>query len=395
MANSKCISDQVPTLLAGGCPDWLAELELAQLRLRNFRQNKRDVLEFFSGHGNRHRACQTAGLDAARFNRLRGLQEDLHYLGGLEAAVDRVLEVRRRRLVWFTPPCSWWTYLASPNRKRSSENQCVPKCTSRSANSLALVAAALIQLCASSGLAAAMEQLSDSCLFFFGCVRKSLAFIQAYAVRTWRSAFSDEIPIPKPLVLKGTCKWLGCLFRNRFNRSFEQERASGHTELQATQQYPRALGEAVWLSEFIFAFIHAFVCFCQTKAPPEETSTSHHACVLFFNPFRNKLRRLLLSSVATIPHVSATQRYFHSDGLKKQPQKRTTTRLSVSQPDCLRRTQKTSGARTARFFAENGTESYIPPADQVGQKSAQLNLSRELSRRTKFQYLLQIRKVSK
>ena len=142
MANSKCISDQVPTLLAGGCPDWLAELELAQLRLRNFRQNKRDVLEFFSGHGNRHRACQTAGLDAARFNRPRGLQEDLHYLGGLEAAIDRVLEVRRHRLVWFTPPCSWWTYLASPNRKRSSENQCVPKCTSRSANSLALVPAA-------------------------------------------------------------------------------------------------------------------------------------------------------------------------------------------------------------------------------------------------------------
>ena len=157
MANSKCISDQVPTLLAGGCPDWLAELELAQLRLRNFRQNRWDVLEFFSGHGRRHRACQTAG----------GRQEDLHYLGGLEAAIDRVLEVRRHRLVWFTPPCSWWTYLASPNHKRSSENQYVPKCTSRLANSLALVAAALVQLCASLGLAAAMEQLSDSCLFFF------------------------------------------------------------------------------------------------------------------------------------------------------------------------------------------------------------------------------------
>ena len=36
------------------------------------------------------------------------------------------------------------------------------------------------------------------------------------------------------------------------------------------------------------------------------------------------------------------------------------------------KTQKTSGARFARFFAENGTESYLYPADQVGQKSAQL-----------------------
>ena len=271
MANSKCLfcSNQAPALLAGGCPNWLAELVLARQRLQNFRQNRWDVLEFFSGHGNLHRACQTAGLDASGFDHIRGPQEELHYLNGLEAAIDRILEVRRHGLVWFAPPCSWWTYLASPNHKRSSENQYEGDASNvdvQLANSLAHVVAALVRLCASLGLAVVMEQPSDSCLFSFGCVKKSLAIIQADTVRTFLSAFSDEIPIPKPLILKGTCKWLGSLYRNKPSRSFQPERAytrspdgklSGNAELQATQQYPWAFGEAVWHSEFIFAFDQA------------------------------------------------------------------------------------------------------------------------------------------
>jgi hypothetical protein len=105
--------------------------------------------------------------------------------------------------------------------------------------------------------------------------------IQAATVTTYLSAFSDEIPIPKPLILKGTCKWLGSLFRNKPNRSFEQGRAytkrpdgkvCGQAELQATQQYPWAFGEAVWRSKciyliyvFIILFVYSFFVFKQTS----------------------------------------------------------------------------------------------------------------------------------
>ena len=98
------------------------------------------------------------------------------------------------------------------------------------------------------------------------------------------------------------------------------------------------------------------------------------ASCFFFNPGQKKLRWLQLSSVAKIPLFSATQRYFHSNGLKEQPQKRTTTRLSVGSAWQLEKNKKkTSGACFARIWAENGTErSYLSPADQVGQKSTQL-----------------------
>jgi hypothetical protein len=276
MADSSCAfcSNQRPALLAGGCPHWLAELVLARQDLQNVQQNQWDVLEFFSGHGNLHRACQAAGLHAVGFDHLRGPQEDLHHFCGLEAAIDRILEVKRHGLVWFAPPCSWWTFLASPNHKRSFENRYEGDSSNmdvRLANSLAHVVAALVRLCASLGLAVVMEQPSDSCLFSYGCIKKSLAMIQAATVTTYLSAFSDEIPIPKPLILKGTCKWLGSLFRNKPNRSFEQGRAytkrpdgkvCGQAELQATQQYPWAFGEAVWRSKmhlFNLCFYH-FVC---------------------------------------------------------------------------------------------------------------------------------------
>jgi len=268
MANSTCsfCANQPPSLLAGSCPNWLAELAQERQRLQNFQQNRLDVLEFFSGHGNLHRACQNAGLDAIGFDHLNGPGEDLHYLRGLETAIDRVLEVRQHGLVWFAPPCSWWTFLASPNHKRSLENRYEGDSSNldvRLANSLAHVVAALMRLCASLGLAVVIEQPSDSCLFSFGCLKKSLAVINACSVQTYLSAFSSAMPIPKPLVLKGTCRWLGSLFRNKPSRSFEQGRAYAKTpdgkvcglaELQATQQYPLAFGEAARDSEDVVCF---------------------------------------------------------------------------------------------------------------------------------------------
>ena len=65
----------------------------------------------------------------------------------------------------------------------------------------------------------------------------------------------------------------------------------------------------------------------------------------FFNPGQKKLRWLQLSSVAKIPLFSATQRYFHSNGLKEQPQKRTTTRLSVGSAWQLEKNKKKHPAR--------------------------------------------------
>ena len=247
---------QQPMLLAGLTPAWLADFVQARQSLQQFQPNSWDVLEMFSGHGNLHRACQAAGLDAMGFDHINGTAECLHHLKGLKTAVDRILEVKPHGLVWFAPPCSCWTFLSSDNHKRCQDNQYAGDASNidvKLANSVAHIVAALIRLCASLGLAVVVEQPSDSCLFSYGCIKKSLSMIQAQTIQTYLSAFSLNMPIPKLLVLKGTSKWLGSLFRNKPSRAFDtgqaytksaDGRTTGQAGLQATQQYPWAFGEA-------------------------------------------------------------------------------------------------------------------------------------------------------
>ena len=267
MANSRCFyCFQQPAQLDGLTPAWLAGFVQARQSLQQFQPNSWDVLEIFSGHGNLHGACQAAGLDAVGFDHVNGTAECLHHLKGLTTAVHRILEVKPHGLVWFAPPCSCWTFLSSDNHKRCQDNQYAGDASNidvRLANSLAHIVAALMRLCASLGLAVVIEQPSDSCLFSFGCLKKSLAVINACSIQTYLSAFSSAMPIPKPLVLKGTCRWLGILFRNKPSRSFEPGRVYAKTpdgkvcglaELRATQQYPWAFGEAARDSEDVACF---------------------------------------------------------------------------------------------------------------------------------------------
>ena len=258
MANSRCFyCFQQPAQLDGLTPAWLTGFVQARQSLQQFQPNSWDVLEIFSGHGNLHRACQAAGLDAVGFDHVNGTAECLHHLKGLTTAVHRILEVKPHGLVWFAPPCSCWTFLSSDNHKRCQDNQYAGDASNidvRLANSLAHIVAALIRLSASLGLAVVVEQPSDSCFFSYGCIKKSISMIQAQTIQTHLSAFSLDMPIPKLLVLKGTSKWLGSLFRNKPSRAFDpgqaytksaDGRTSGNAGLQATQQYPWAFGEAV------------------------------------------------------------------------------------------------------------------------------------------------------
>ena len=90
-------------------------------------------------------------------------------------------------------------------------------------------------------------------------MKKSLAMAGATTIHTYLSAFSADVPIPKLLVLQGTCRWLGSLYRNKPARAFDTARAylvdgsgrvSGQPQLQGTQQYPVAFGQAVPASVF-------------------------------------------------------------------------------------------------------------------------------------------------
>lgn len=238
------------------CPTWLQDI--AEERYRTaYKLLPLEVLEIFCGVGNLHQACADAGLRSLGLDLLNGPSEDLLTMPGFLRAVDCILSVQDKGLVWFAPPCSNWTFLSSSVHRRSEENSWLGDTSHpdvRQANNLAYVTAALIRLAASCGLAVVIEQPSDSCLFKFGPVRKAVAMLGCSKMQTYLSGFSTDVLCPKPMQLIGTSVWLGSLYRAKPDRPFQTDaaytrgldgRVSGGARLSETAVYPTEFGQAV------------------------------------------------------------------------------------------------------------------------------------------------------
>lgn len=245
-------------MAAGVVPTWLQAIA-QHLQQNNPTNRSLDVVEFFSGQGALHRACQEAGLQAVGFDVRHGPEQDILRETGLLHAVSLVLQIKANGLAWFAPQCSGWVFLSSSGHGRALGNNFEGRETERSSeveagNSTACIVSALVLLAASRGVAVVVEQPSDSCMYKFTSLRTALNIAGANSLHTWLAGFCDQFPCPKPLVLKGTSSWLGALYRNKPSRTFNTEqvykkgidgKVSGGPMLSSTSAYPWEFGQAV------------------------------------------------------------------------------------------------------------------------------------------------------
>ena len=243
-------------------PLWL--LTLAQeLQQQQPAPRDLDVVEFFSGQGNLHRACCEAGLAAVGYDYQRNPEQNILCMAGLVQAISLLLRLKPRGLAWFAPQCSSWVFLAHSGHGRTSANnyegRAPPSAEVTAGNSKVCIVSALLLLAAARGVAVVVEQPADSCMFKFANLRAALQIVHASSVRTWLSAFSESVPCPKPLVLWGTCRWLGALYRNKPTRKFQTEqiytrgldgRVTGGPLLGSTAAYPLEFGQAAATTVF-------------------------------------------------------------------------------------------------------------------------------------------------
>lgn len=258
-----------------------------------------DVVEFFSGQGNLHRACSKAGLAAVGFDHLLDPEQDILRMAGLAQAISLLLRLKPNGLAWFAPQCSSWVFLASSCHGRSGANNYegrAPTAEVTAGNSKVCIVSALLLLAAARGVAVVVEQPANSCMFKFANLRAALQIVQANSVQTWLSAFSETVPCPKPLVLRGTCSWLGALYRNKPARKFEtgqvyqrslDGRVSGGPLLGSTAAYPWEFGQAAGASVFfavaaqtchkmLQSVCHDQVATCVVQSMTDGPSCLHH-----------------------------------------------------------------------------------------------------------------------
>jgi hypothetical protein len=216
-----------------------------------------DFLEVFCGQGNLNKAFVDGGFQAIGIDREHGPEQDIGNVVGLTFLVRSVMRLKAGGLLWLAPPCKNWVFLSSPQHKRKKSNGFLgenPNFTSKEANSLLYIMAAVIRLAVARGVHFILEQPIDSQMMKTACMEKAIRMTHAQTIVTYLAAFCDTFPCHKGLHLCGTPRLLKALSRNMpsiarsdgvYSKDALSGSVSGGPELEKTQIYPIEFGNAV------------------------------------------------------------------------------------------------------------------------------------------------------
>eukprot|EP00971_Amphidinium_carterae_P240760 4779700-Amphidinium_carterae.1 len=147
-------------------PDgWLDVVTSAQEELKEQRLPPYDVVEVFGGSGHLSEAAVDCGLHTWKFEILdtpteNFLTDEAFKFPGLQFLLQKIGAMRRFGLLFLSPPCSSWVWIARSQSKRSRLNVTgdEAKLFVKQANRVAELLAILMRLCLRLGVYFLVEQ---------------------------------------------------------------------------------------------------------------------------------------------------------------------------------------------------------------------------------------------
>lgn len=216
-----------------------------------------DAVEAFSGAGHLAAALARAGLRVETFDKVDDCRQNVLTFSGMLYLFALVARIREGGLLWLGPPCSMWVWMSASVHRRNADNSFygdMSNASVREGNSIAVIVATTIRVAFARHVQIFYEQPKSSVQPCLPPMKVALGLCRMKKVITWLGAFSESLPIGKPLQIWSNCRCLPRLQRQQPQNKPEDHgmytvsldgRVTGHSSLSLSAAYPPEFGAAV------------------------------------------------------------------------------------------------------------------------------------------------------